>query len=430
MKKEAELSSDRRAMAVKVSLMMAIASQVTISLFTTGFQISAAVIVLVVMAFFQLKFPILLATIFAIPGIIVLRILLHILSTGDFSTLLAIYLPEAIFLLSYALLLDIYCRRKTLQPLRFVTFLPIIVIDLLANILEMYVRFKFDAFKPNILLQLAAIAVIRTAVIIVTLWAFHTYGLHILSREDVNRYRRLLLLVSELKDEMTLMKKSEELIEEVMGHAYSLCSDLRSDNDSRSETALLIAKDIHEVKKEYTMILRGIQEALKDYSYENGMRLQEIWDTIEPGIAILAKDMKKNVTLKFHCQDNLLTNYYYRFMSVFRNLIVNAIEAAGSAPVTIQLTQCQVGNTIRFQVSDNCGGIPQEYLNQIFQVGFSTKIDSETGNINRGLGLCMVKDIVELEWKGKLQVKSDHCSSCFTIDIPMNIFQEHQESGE
>lgn len=323
--------------------------------------------------------------------------------------------------------MGVYCRYNTLQPLRLTVFLPFILIDLLANILEMSVRLGFATFTSGLLLQLAAIAIIRTAVIVAIIWAFHIYGLHILSQEDVHRYHRLMLLVSELKDEMALMKKSGDLIEAVTGRAYSLYSKLRSGDDSSSETALLIAKDIHEVKKEYAMILRGIQGALEDYSNDKGMYLQEIWDTIEPGMKLLAKDMGKNVTMVFHCQDNLLMNHHFRFMSVFRNLIVNAIEAAGKEPVTIKLTQQRHNGTVRFQLSDNCGGIPQEYLSELFHIGFSTKIDSKTGDINRGLGLCIVKDIVELEWKGQLQVQSDHQGSCFTIDVPEHLFQEENQ---
>lgn len=328
--------------------------------------------------------------------------------------------------------MGVYCRYNELQPLRLTVFLPFIFIDLSANILEMSVRLGFAAFTSGLLLQLAAIAVIRTAVIVALIWAFHVYGLHILSQEDMHRYHRLLLLVSELKDEMALMKKSGDLIEAVTGRAYSLYSKLRSEDGGDSETALLIAKDIHEVKKEYAMISRGIHEALEDYSLDKGMYLREIWDTIEPGMKLQAKDMGKNVTMVFNCHDNLFMNHHFRLMSVFRNLIVNAIEAAGKEPVTIQLTQQRNNGTVRFQVCDNCGGIPQEYLSEIFHIGFSTKIDSKTGDINRGLGLCIVKDIVELEWKGQLRAQSDRQGSCFTIDVPGHIFQEEydQRFGE
>lgn len=87
MKKKLVLSSGNLVNAGKAALLMVLASQVTFTLFTTGFHISAAIIILVMIVFSQLKFPILLSTLFAIPGIIALRILLHSISRGcDFAT--------------------------------------------------------------------------------------------------------------------------------------------------------------------------------------------------------------------------------------------------------------------------------------------------------------------------------------------------------
>lgn len=39
-------------------------------------------------------------------------------------------------------------------------------------------------------------------------------------------------------------------------------------------------------------------------------------------------------------------------------------------------------------------------MEQIFEPGFSTKINYETGEVNRGLGLSLVKDFIELRLGG------------------------------
>ena len=70
------------------------------------------------------------------------------------------------------------------------------------------------------------------------------------------------------------------------------------------------------------------------------------------------------------------------------------------------------------QVHDNCGGIAPEYLPTIFEPGFSTKINFETGKVSRGLGLSLVKDIVEEELGGVISVKSPNGCTDFTIRIP------------
>ena len=59
-----------------------------------------------------------------------------------------------------------------------------------------------------------------------------------------------------------------------------------------------------------------------------------------------------------------------------------------------------------FTVTDNGRGIDEEDLKYIFEVGFSTKFDEETGDICRGVGLSLVKDIVENKLDGRIEVKS------------------------
>ena len=50
--------------------------------------------------------------------------------------------------------------------------------------------------------------------------------------------------------------------------------------------------------------------------------------------------------------------------------------------------------------------------------GFSTKINYETGQVSRGLGLSLVKDIVESELGGSISVTSEDGCTDFTIRIP------------
>jgi two-component system sensor histidine kinase YcbA len=58
-------------------------------------------------------------------------------------------------------------------------------------------------------------------------------------------------------------------------------------------------------------------------------------------------------------------------------------------------------------------------LKHIFSPGFSTKINYTTGQINRGLGLSVVLDIVERELKGRVNVNSTKdIGTTFLIYIP------------
>ena len=50
--------------------------------------------------------------------------------------------------------------------------------------------------------------------------------------------------------------------------------------------------------------------------------------------------------------------------------------------------------------------------------GFSTKINYETGQVSRGLGLSLVKDIVETQLGGSIDVHSENGCTEFIMRIP------------
>ncbi len=80
-----------------------------------------------------------------------------------------------------------------------------------------------------------------------------------------------------------------------------------------------------------------------------------------------------------------------------------------------------------FIVSDNYGGINKETLKHIFSPGFSTKINYSTGEVNRGLGLSLVKYIVEDQLGGKVSVSSvEGKETAFRISIPKKILEERE----
>ena len=58
-------------------------------------------------------------------------------------------------------------------------------------------------------------------------------------------------------------------------------------------------------------------------------------------------------------------------------------------------------------------------MKNLFQVGYSTKFDPSTVNINRGVGLPAVQDIVE-SLDGEIAVDSElGKGTCFSVTIPL-----------
>lgn len=105
-------------------------------------------------------------------------------------------------------------------------------------------------------------------------------------------------------------------------------------------------------------------------------------------------------------------------MSVLRNLLNNAVEAAPDgeeAHLTLHVQS--EGDELVFQVEDDCGGIPPRHLEQIFLPGFSSKINETTGEVNRGLGLTIVKELVEDRLHGSVSVRSEEGKTVFAVRV-------------
>lgn len=100
------------------------------------------------------------------------------------------------------------------------------------------------------------------------------------------------------------------------------------------------------------------------------------------------------------------------------NLFNNAIEAADGNPVELSVRQSSTDSSYVIEVEDHGPGIDPEDMEQIFEPGFSTKINYETGEVNRGLGLSLVKDFIEFRLGGTIRVTSVPGKTVFTLTIP------------
>lgn len=408
--------------AVFGAVCVVLASQISIGLLDNGFKVSAGVLFLPIFSFYISSFPIFRTAAISAPLVFLLRGLVWRLSQKE-PWQLAEDAPEILFYLAYGFFLFLWLRKVSLHPFRFSALLPIAGIDFLANCVELLAR---NVFEGKRLLQIALVAIVRTAAVTGLLWALEWYGFAVLRREDTQRYQRLLTMTSILRGELAWMQKSAAMIEGTMNAAYSLYSRLRETQPDSQESlcALSIAKDIHEVKKEYMLILRGITEALQKEKEDDGMWFSKIWDVLFNGLSRMARDTGKHAEFSLTLVKDFYTRHQYELLSIFRNLLNNALEAAKEEPVKIRLIQEDNGETWIFKVWDTCGGIPPDVRDNIFLAGFSTKINYETGEINRGLGLSLVRDLVEDTLSGSIQVESKDGETVFLLKIPKGIVEE------
>jgi PAS domain S-box-containing protein len=113
-----------------------------------------------------------------------------------------------------------------------------------------------------------------------------------------------------------------------------------------------------------------------------------------------------------------------RLNQILINLISNAVKFTHNGSITISCSEAKEHrgtSWIKIEVSDTGVGIPEEKLHTIFE-SFSQADASVTRRYGgTGLGLTIVKQLVELQ-KGKIHVISkEHVGSTFSVIIPYGI---------
>lgn len=397
-----------------IGIFIIIGAQINMNLFIDNFRISIGTLIFPITFVMFGKYPVLPVTFISAVGVLTSRVLSEWLRYDQIQ--FYSFFPEMIFYLVYGTLFYIYSHKKeTLSP---DCAAVLFIFDYISNLTELLVRLGAGAFNIKSQFGILLVAFSRSLIIYGILFCLHHYKFSLLRREHALRYQRLLLLISKLNGEVVWMKKNTGLIEKTMNTSYQLYRELEENgtDETLSRKALGVAKDIHEIKKEYLLILRGLSEALDLNLKDEGMYLTDILTVLKQSLTTESSDKKADIS--FQIQENLYTENHYFLMSVFRNLLTNAIEASEKDNPQIHVIQSTDADSYLFDVTDDGPGILPEDLEQIFSPGFSTKINFTTGEISRGLGLNLVQDLIKNQWNGEIQVSSVPGCTTFHIRIP------------
>lgn len=401
-----------RTLFVKISiiaLLDAITSQIYIGYDLNGFRISLSVIVLPVYYYFN---PTLNPIITSI-GIGLFGLLFRgIIGIGVYGTFMAAMLadfPIFIFDLAYGVLyFFLFYKAKEKRFGRWI--LVICLADFSANLFELVVRIgPLVGDKIRLVDTLITVAFIRTAIAAALVFMLKYYNIILMKDESYERYKNMYTVLSDLKSEIYFMQNNMEYIEQVMGEAYTLYEQLSEDSDPQSRhLSLKIAKDVHEIKKNYSKVIEGINKIGITQNPYGAFKVRELLDIVVKFFRNESTHAKIELNMVDLLNSDHVVTEHLLFVSVIRNLISNSIEAirdsrkSGSIYVILSEDPDHLILTVR----DNGPGIKQKDVEAIFEAGYSTKFNPSTGDIYRGLGLTLVKDIVETKFSGTITVKS------------------------
>ncbi len=164
-------------------------------------------------------------------------------------------------------------------------------------------------------------------------------------------------------------------------------------------------------------------QSMKSYSYMDRAAQQQIniHDGIEDTLRLFAFKLKHGITVERKYDQTLpeIMAFGSELNQVWTNLIDNAIDAlnertSGESPKIIIRT-CEKNGCLRVEVEDNGPGIPDEIKNRLTEPFFTTKPMGK----GSGLGLDVVRRIVENRHEGSLMIESIPGRTCFIVLLPL-----------
>ena len=222
-----------------------------------------------------------------------------------------------------------------------------------------------------------------------------------------------------LKDCFKKMSREHNLAEAgklSLGVYHDICNILSASNiawqqtKNNSHDALLVEKlsgQGLEINQRIISLLKNYRRCLK------GDKEPDVFDVnleIQNALSVFNfYFVNKNINLELSLINTcLLKGNGSLFFRVLLNLLSNAVESFSEREEgrEIKIKTYYRANEFILEICDNGCGISGEHLSKIFETFFSLKDIKSEDSKNCGLGLAVVKDIVENHLKARIEVES------------------------
>ncbi|MBE9179438.1 cyclic nucleotide-binding domain-containing protein [Oculatella sp. LEGE 06141] len=161
-------------------------------------------------------------------------------------------------------------------------------------------------------------------------------------------------------------------------------------------------------------------QAMKSYSYlDQGVQQEvDVHQGLEDTLRLFAHKLKYGVQVQRNYDKQIpkVLAYGSELNQVWTNLIDNAI-AAMDGKGTLEITTHHRKGSVRVDIVDSGSGISPEIQSRIFEPFFTTKLVGQ----GSGLGLDLVRRIVENRHQGSILFESKPGRTCFSICLPLTV---------
>lgn len=326
--------------------------------------------------------------------------------------------PVFFYYLVYASLF-LFFKINTLHESPFFIGLLGVVIEIIASMVEITVR-TFYSHMPitfTTFLVIGGIAVFRSFFVLGFFNILILRETKLAEEQQRKRNEEILLLISNLYVEMIQVKKSAKNAEELTSACYGLYRDLKAmQNNQEAQTALKIAGQMHEIKKDHQRIYAGLSKLMVKENWNDYMNIEEIISVIISSNKCYGDMLGKSIEYQVNVSGEHSQYRSFILFSLINNLVANSVEAINDQG-KIVLNARKLDKVFEITVSDNGAGISDKNKPFIFEPGFTTKFD-DTGIASNGIGLSHIKNVIE-NIGGEINLVDTPANTTFGIMLPV-----------
>ncbi|WP_415718918.1 ATP-binding protein [Maridesulfovibrio sp.] len=237
--------------------------------------------------------------------------------------------------------------------------------------------------------------------------------------EQLAKRRRQLVQAQKLSSIGTLSSGIAHQLNNPLNNISTSCQILEENQKGKDALADRMMHNIMQETLRARDIVKGLLEFSRESEYSPGP--VEIGMIMKSAMDLVSSQVPSNIALSSEIPEHIFVHADRRkLQEAFINLLINAVQAIGEQPGSINVTARMDSENTIIRICDTGQGMSPEIMERIFDPFFSTK---EIGQ-GTGLGLYIVYGIIE-KHQGSIRTESNpNEGTSFYITLPLD--KEHK----